>query len=122
MRNQFLQLLHLKDAIFVNVKHFKGGSFSLTKHLPRYDVGVMLGYRNYYFIAFMDKCLAKRKSHKIYRSGSSGSEHNLFPGRRIEESFHRIPCALIFTRSFIGQAVNRPVDISIAGIYKFVPL
>gem|GEM_PF-6392534 len=87
---QLRQLVQVQFTVFLYVKYLKHRFFSLTKHLPGNNIGVMLSCGNHNFIAFLYKSFTEGKSHQINAGGGSIGKNNLFPGRCIQVFCNKI--------------------------------
>ncbi len=77
---QRFQFVKIKMPLFINVKDLQCSPFPLAEHLPRNNVGMMLGLGNDDLIAFPDESLTERKGDKVDGSSRSRSEYHLFTG------------------------------------------
>ena len=71
LADQRLQFLYFKVPFVVNSKNFKLRSFSLAKHLPRNNVGVVLFLRDNDLISLHNQDFSQGKSDKINGSRCS---------------------------------------------------
>ena len=72
-----LQIIKRKMSVLINSPHPELCSLFFAEHLPGNDIGMVLAFGNYDFIAGLDEFTAERVANKVDRSGGAGSENNL---------------------------------------------
>ena len=100
-------------AILVHVQDPQNSAFSLAKHLPRNNVGMVLGLGNDDLVALIDECLSERECHKVDGSCGSGSENYLFASGGVNIFLDSIACAFIFICGIDGEFMDRAMDVGV---------
>ena len=105
--------LNFEFALLIHQDHFKRGSFLFGKHLPGYQVGMMLHLGKDDLVASVDILSSIGLCHQVYGFGGAFREDDLMCLGGIDEFLNCFPCIFIGFRRLVAQVMNAAVDIAI---------
>ena len=117
VRNQFFQLFQTQFPIILKGQHLEHGATVFAQELPRHDVGVMLHLGNDDFIAGLDECSSKRRSHQVDGLRGPAREDDLVVVRRVDELLDRFAGHLELFRGLLAQEMHAAMDVA---VYAFI--
>ena len=121
LRKETFKKVQPQMAVVIHRQDFKDCAFASAHHLPRYDIGVMLAFRNDNLIARLDEGLAETECHEVDGGRRPGGKHDLFPALRVQEIPYRVAGGFILFSGLGGHTVDSTVKVGVAVLRETRP-